>query len=474
MATAQEKSNLKLSLSYIRDPAKKVRELCNYASQVQVEEAVPARRYLRSGLEMLRMAKVYQDEGEYENAFILYMKFITLFVEKLPKHPGYGQAPQAEVGNIRQKVKAVFPVAEEIKGKLINKYQEAEKVRAEKERQEAEALAKEQERQRLEEEERRKEEEERERKLREESEELWLRQQEQRFRELQELEKEKQRGKYGANNLLVDVPSQENSRPGSGLNNERGQVPSGNLSYIPNDLRHDQRPKLEKNLSIENNVPLVPDRELKKSLIISDNNKGPEVNRYTKPDHFLSTGTVTGTNKYGLKDVLVPQDIIVKFLSVAEHNTSKNIETCGILSGKMERGVFFITHVLIPKQTGTPDSCNAEGEEDLFAYQDSHDLLSLGWIHTHPTQTAFLSSVDLHTHYPYQQLMPEAVAIVCSPKFNETGIFMLTPDLGLPEIARCQKRGHHEHTKHPPVFESCAHAKFVDDRQIVLADLRSV
>ena len=38
---------------------------------------------------------------------------------------------------------------------------------------------------------------------------------------------------------------------------------------------------------------------------------------------------------------------------------------------------------------------------------------------THPTQTAFLSSVDLHTHYPYQQLMPEAVAVVVSPKFNE-------------------------------------------------------
>jgi hypothetical protein len=46
-----------------------------------------------------------------------------------------------------------------------------------------------------------------------------------------------------------------------------------------------------------------------------------------------------------------------------------------------ERGAFFITHVLVPKQTGTPDSCNAENEEDLFEFQDSNDLLSLGWIH---------------------------------------------------------------------------------------------
>jgi len=71
------KSNIALSLSYIRDPKAKVRELCTYAGQVEVESSVPARRYLRSGLEMLRMAKVYKDEEEYESAFILYMKFIT-------------------------------------------------------------------------------------------------------------------------------------------------------------------------------------------------------------------------------------------------------------------------------------------------------------------------------------------------------------------------------------------------------------
>ena len=59
------------------------------------------------------------------------------------------------------------------------------------------------------------------------------------------------------------------------------------------------------------------------------------MDRSTKPpvDHFLSTG-VSGSNKYGLKDVVVPRDIIVKFLSIAEPNTARNVETCGILSGK--------------------------------------------------------------------------------------------------------------------------------------------
>lgn len=40
-------------------------------------------------------------------------------------------------------------------------------------------------------------------------------------------------------------------------------------------------------------------------------------------------------------------------------------------------------------------------------------------VQTHPTQTAFLSSVDLHTHCSYQLMLPEAVAIVCAPKHNE-------------------------------------------------------
>jgi STAM-binding protein len=98
--------------------------------------------------------------------------------------------------------------------------------------------------------------------------------------------------------------------------------------------------------------------------------------------------------------------------------------------------------LIIPKQTGTPDTCTTENEEDLFDIQDKHDLLTFGWIHvsfifikdtqqskrffniylsfffcnqTHPTQSCFLSSVDLHTHCSYQLMLPEAIAIVCAP-----------------------------------------------------------
>lgn len=47
-----------------------------------------------------------------------------------------------------------------------------------------------------------------------------------------------------------------------------------------------------------------------------------------------------------------------------------------------------------------------------------YDLLTLGWIHTHPSQSCFLSSVDLHTQYSYQLMCGESVAVVLAPRYE--------------------------------------------------------
>ena len=67
-------------------------------------------------------------------------------------------------------------------------------------------------------------------------------------------------------------------------------------------------------------------------------------------------------------------------------------------------------------------------EDQLFDFQMKHDLITLGWIHTHPTQSCFLSSVDLHTQLGYQLMLPEAVAIVMAPtdRRRDHGCFSLT------------------------------------------------
>lgn len=48
-----------------------------------------------------------------------------------------------------------------------------------------------------------------------------------------------------------------------------------------------------------------------------------------------------------------------------------------------------------------------EGETQLYNWCSSHGILALGWIHTHPDQGCFLSSVDVHTHLGFQIMLPE-------------------------------------------------------------------
>ena len=61
----------------VRDPDARVRCVCEYGCQVQVDSAIPVKRYFRSGKEIIRMANVYLEDKEFESAFILYSKFIA-------------------------------------------------------------------------------------------------------------------------------------------------------------------------------------------------------------------------------------------------------------------------------------------------------------------------------------------------------------------------------------------------------------
>ncbi|KAJ1383292.1 USP8 dimerization domain [Sesbania bispinosa] len=120
-----------------------------------------------------------------------------------------------------------------------------------------------------------------------------------------------------------------------------------------------------------------------------------------------------GPTKY--QHLHIPFKMMEDFLRLASENTRKNLETCGVLAGSLKNRVFHITTLIIPKQESTSDSCQTLNEEEIFEVQDSLSLFPLGWIHTHPSQTCFMSSVDLHTHYSYQIMLPEAIAIVMAP-----------------------------------------------------------
>jgi len=149
------------------------------------------------------------------------------------------------------------------------------------------------------------------------------------------------------------------------------------------------------------------------------------------------------------RQMLLPASLPAAFERIAKPNTNRGeygIETCGILCGRISKGKLVCTHLVIPKQSGTSDTVEMQNEEDLFDFCLGRDLLMLGWIHTHPRQSCFLSSVDVHTHAGYQLMLPEAVALVVAPydSRRHVGVFHLSP-IGMDVVSKCQRRGFHHH-----------------------------
>lgn len=104
------------------EPGNRLRRLAEKA-KVECNYSIGVKLYFRSGIQMLRMANQHLDDGDMESAFILYTKYITLFVNELPRHPGYKQsASQTEKTIMNRKLKLVFPLAEELKSKLNKKW----------------------------------------------------------------------------------------------------------------------------------------------------------------------------------------------------------------------------------------------------------------------------------------------------------------------------------------------------------------
>lgn len=163
-----------------------------------------------------------------------------------------------------------------------------------------------------------------------------------------------------------------------------------------------------------------------------------------KPNAFTEKGVP-------LRTVFLPPTLKTTFLDLAHANTKRNLETCGILCGTVISNAFFISHLVIPDQTSTSDTCDTtdEGDNELFEFCDGNDLLVCGWIHTHPSQTCFLSSRDVHTSAGYQVMMPEAIAIVCAPRQKpDWGVFRLTDPPGLPAVLSCRQSGlFHPHSE---------------------------
>ncbi|KAM9831262.1 AMSH-like protease [Neosynchiropus ocellatus] len=390
----------------------RVRALTKLSCRVDVCDEVTPRRYFRSGVEMERMAAVYMEEGSLENAYVLYNKFITLFVEKLPAHKHYRQCSVPEKHIIMKKLQEVaFPCKDELKKRLEEKYDKEHKA--------------------------------------------FL------------------RGQVSNGVVAVNEQNQLLEVKGRLLAEERQrvavlrqmQIESEQFRYFEDQLR---RQELANRKAEEAEPP--PNRPAPSQMKADSNMKRapPTVSQAAASLAQIHAPVVSDAEV--LRRVVVPRDLVQRFLRLAEVNTMRGVETCGVLCGRLQHDELVLTHLVVPKQTSGPDFCDMENVEELFNFQDQHNLLTVGWIHTHPTQTAFLSSVDLHTHCSYQLMLPEAVAIVCAPKHNDSTAFRLSAS-GMSEVSGCRLKGFHPHSKDPAPFMVCKHVE-VRESKLVVLDLR--
>jgi STAM-binding protein len=200
----------------------------------------------------------------------------------------------------------------------------------------------------------------------------------------------------------------------------------------------------EKNLMPQNPYPRRPGKPSQMPVQLMDPRSQAEAARVR---HFDARKDRQMQN---LKPVDVPKDILKRFMALAAENTELKKETLGLLLGKIRHEKYIVTTLLIPNQSGGEDWCAMENDDMIVQFQERRFLVTLGWVSSTPsvqlrflifasdsyssnpdlyvtfasfsypltTITGFMSSCDLHTHAPYQQMLPEAFAIVCSPRFK--------------------------------------------------------
>lgn len=402
------------------DPDSRFRFLIE-ASEKPVEhvQKLPLHRYMKSGKEVLRMARIHEVDGDEEQAFMLYHRAACLLINKMRDLPDYKDASKEDKDFIRHTAKEILPKLENFKSSIKSRY-----TREYKDEQAAlEAQMK---------------------------------------KRHQDLEDAKRA------NLNSFTESFDNKN----LDQRR-------FKEAQERILRQQREHCEQKVSTTPTAPsLISQSQLTVNLhsnfidtppsvaLFSEPTITPAVDRTCKPKPMIDE-----IDESSGRSVVLPDSVIIQFISVAEANTRVNKETCGILMGRQIKGQLVITHLIIPKQKGTSDSCEMLSEEELIPIADSLTIFTLGWIHTHPTQTAFMSSIDLHTQFNFQSTSLESIGVVCAPKFDSVGTFSLT-DFGLCFIGDCRERGHHLHPNDKLLYETSRHVIKDSDRNVQLVDLR--
>jgi STAM-binding protein len=168
-------------------------------------------------------------------------------------------------------------------------------------------------------------------------------------------------------------------RPGLSYSNQQAPIPSGSplpprstpqqpqqhqYQQQPQHQQHQQQHQQHQHSSAPRVLPAPP--------TASTPTQAQMVARPASPTH----------DSNGIRLIDVPSELLNRFLSVAQMNTLRKKETCGLLLGREKapgRG-FILCTLLIPEQRSTSDTCTMENEELVVEFQIGRELVTLGWV----------------------------------------------------------------------------------------------
>lgn len=105
------------------DPSTRMKLLIESSRSIDIDRNIPIARYFKSGKELLKTASNCKESGDIEKAFILYLRYTSLFIEKLVRHPEWNKADKEEKELVKKECNNILDLAENLKTQIKQKYE---------------------------------------------------------------------------------------------------------------------------------------------------------------------------------------------------------------------------------------------------------------------------------------------------------------------------------------------------------------
>ncbi|CAD6193554.1 unnamed protein product [Caenorhabditis auriculariae] len=418
------------------NPDARLRKLADSAELTTLSLQVSIHRYYQGVLDLYKLAVSYLDDRLIERCFVLMYRYCWFCITELPKHPDDAEHESTEKTQARELLNNAVPLTSELERQILIVYEAQAVYYRFAESQRVLLL---------------------------EDPQAWRLQQETANKRYEELYKEAEEVTVRAGMEMGRVRPLQPEFVDFGPN-ER-PLPQVPTEVTPSKLllttREDEPGPSNRHVSSPAVAPGSSGSAFKPIRPAAD----------SQPDESSANSSLSD-EAVPEKNYAIPCDLVEKFLKCCAENTKNNIQTCGVLAGRKLRDRYIITHVLVPKQSGTADYCVGQGEEEVSCILDNASLLTLGWIQTNPKSKAHMSPMDFHTQHAYQKIMKESVAVICAPAHDEVTAFTMTPR-GMEVLSECKLTGNHPHPEtYGELYTTAPHVVWSTDFNSYILDIR--